>query len=245
MFLSSSFTCVSTVISILKLIRNNRIDVARTELELSLAKFPFSELLAELNLRLNTDSSPHILIDGIWFLNPYGGIARVWSSFFDFLAIPGFLKPNQLSVICRSTFNYPNSHINLIKGVCCDPLDFHQILELPSEINDIILACGASVFCSSWITFARNSKSFSQLALVHDCIPERYSSNVQLLLDVRRSWISNSDSYICVSSQTSSDLSSFTVFPINSFIGPTHLLQLSLIPATTQVSPLRMSGRSY
>ena len=67
LFSSSSFSCVSTVISILKLIRNNRIDDARFELESSLAKFPFSKLLAELSLRLNTDSSPHILVDGIWF----------------------------------------------------------------------------------------------------------------------------------------------------------------------------------
>ena len=178
-----------------------------------MAKFPFSKLLAELSLRLNTDSSPHILIDGIWFLNPFGGIARVWSSFFDFLSIPGILKPNQLSVICRSSFNFPSSHINFIKGVSCDPLDYHHILELSDEINDITLATGASVFCSSWTTFARNSKSFSQLALVHDCIPERYTSNVPLLHDVRRSWISNSDSFICVSSQTSSDLSLFHCVP--------------------------------
>ena len=87
-----------------------------------------------------------------------------------------------------------------------------HILGLSDEINDITLATGASVFCFL-DTFARNSKSFSQLALVHDCIPERYTSNVPLLQDVRRSWISNSDSFICVSSQTSSDLSLFHCVP--------------------------------
>lgn len=50
-----------------------------------------SLLLNELHLRFSRKSSPRILVDGLWFSRPIGGISRVWERILSTWRLPGLI----------------------------------------------------------------------------------------------------------------------------------------------------------
>ena len=182
-------------------------------LHYSLSEFPSCPLLLEIFYRLNQYDSPAILIDGVWFHTPFGGISRVWFQFFDFLSTPLFFTNHNIHFLVRGECTIPSHITNIIPFQYLDPLDFQSFESDSHQLSDLLHHYRFDVFCSSWITYANYSKLYSQIALVHDCIPELFFHSDSPVLPVRRKWIESSDLFVSVSRQTSLDLT--TLFSIN------------------------------
>ena len=65
----------------------------------------------------------------------------------------------------------------------------------------------ADVFCSSWISNCGSHRpACPELALVHDCLPERIRPNQPELMALRRRWWQMAAAHLAVSSATAADL---------------------------------------
>lgn len=209
MYLASSFTSTASVIKLLHLIRSGQFASARRTLYQSLLTFPDCPLLQEILFQLERINPLSILIDGIWFSSPYGGISRVWSQFFSFLESSVFIDINQFHFILRGDTKHPPHLRNLLHLPYLDPLNYEAFEDESIVIYDLMHKFSFDIFCSSWITYAAKSSRYVQLALVHDCIPERFPAYFSRVLTARRKWISSSDAFVCVSSRTTCDLIHF------------------------------------
>ena len=47
----------------------------------------------ELRLRLSGAPGPRLLLDGLWFSRPHGGITRVWEQILRCWLLPGLISP--------------------------------------------------------------------------------------------------------------------------------------------------------
>ena len=88
--LSSPSGLAESVLRVLAEWRTYGPDAARQILPLDQLDDP---LIKELDLRLSREPGPRLLVDGLWFSRPFGGITRVWdqilrcSSFLTFFMI--------------------------------------------------------------------------------------------------------------------------------------------------------------
>ena len=90
--------------------------------------FARGPLVDELSFRLNSDYSPTILIDGLWFTQRYGGISRVWSNILSTFCLPGFISPSHpIFLIKRENTSYSPPALKYFWGSCVDPLDINSI----------------------------------------------------------------------------------------------------------------------
>ena len=154
---------------------------------------------------------PEYWIDGIWLSRPYGGISRVWHQILSTLQIPGLLSREclLLSLDRGSNYDFP-SNIYLIKSRYCDPLDYDSLSKLSSENSNIASSISADLFSSTWITYHDNSSSVCpQLAVVHDCIPERFIPSESPLRLARDLLFSNTRHFLAVSRDSAQDIAQF------------------------------------
>lgn len=165
-------------------------------------------LLSELDLRLSSAPGPRLLVDGLWLSRPFGGITRVWRQILDTWLLPGLINPNApIALIDRNIHTTFTSLFPTLDGVDVDPLDPAQVSDCADENARLVSRWGATAFCSTWISSSSSSApACPELALVHDCIPERFSSRIPSLLPLRRRWWKFASTHVTVSSATAKDL---------------------------------------
>ena len=79
--------------------------------------------------------------------------------------------------------------------------------ELSEENSCLVQEWNADVFCSSWISNCGSHRpACSELALVHDCLPERIRPDQPELMALRRRWWQQAAAHLAVSSATAEDL---------------------------------------
>ena len=211
--MTASFPEASAAISVISAWRLNGTKAAMSALESVLSSLydrglPPGALLLELQARLDGRPGPRLLIDGLWFNRPYGGITRVWEQILSTWQLPGFLSDDApVGIINRG------SHLSLIdsfpsfKAKSINPLDPQAIASIADENGDFVRSWRADVFCSSWISSSGLlSPSCPELALVHDCLPERSKDRRSHLLKTRRRWLRGASAYLAVSAATADDL---------------------------------------
>lgn len=168
---------------------------------------PQGLLECELALRLSGAPGPRILLDGVWFSRPYGGITRVWEQILRTWQLPGMVA-NHAPV----TLIERNSHVALcdrfpaLDGSPVDPLDHQGVAALAPENAELARAWRADVFLSSWISACgETAPDCLELALVHDCLPERFGMPASLE-PLRRRWLNGARAHLAVSADTAGDL---------------------------------------
>ncbi len=165
-------------------------------------------LALELDHRLLGRPGPRVLVDGVWFSRPPGGISRVWEQILRCWALPGLLTQEApVCLIDRDSHLAATARMDSCEAPAVDPLDIEAVAALDSDNLRHAEAWGADVFLSSWIsTCARVGASvIPELAFVHDCMPER-STVPESLSRQRRRWLLGSAGQLAVSAATAQDL---------------------------------------
>ena len=175
-------------------------------------------LLLELQSRLERRRGPRLLIDGLWFCRPHGGITRVWEQILSTWQLPGLLSETApVAIINRDSRLALSASYPSFQGSTIDPLDYQSVLSIAAENQKFIEYWNADVFCSSWISSsAPSAPSCSELALVHDCLPERSKVSSSYLRKTRRRWLTGASAYLAVSAATADDLSQLLAPPVDS-----------------------------
>ena len=165
-------------------------------------------LLQELHHRLHRKPGPRLLIDGCWLSRPHGGVTRVWQQIFSTFRLPGLINAEApVALINRNCQLSPTSSLSLLEGQEVDPLDPQALAELSEENSCLVQEWKADVFCSSWISNCGSHRpACSELALVHDCLPERIRPDQPELMALRRRWWKQAAAHLAVSSATAEDL---------------------------------------
>ncbi|MDA0714899.1 MAG: glycosyltransferase [Bacteroidetes bacterium] len=206
----------------------------------SIDQDPGHPLVRELDFRLNQRPGPRLLIDGIWFSRPYGGITRVWEQILSTFALDGFLSDEApVSYLDRDTRLAICTSLDPILSPPLDPFDYPSLQAAAITNAELAEACRADVFISSWITFCpRACHSPNQIALVHDCIPERSLSAHPELVRLRRQWMDSSAGRLCVSRNTLNDVARFHPRP--------NSMEYWCHPSPTlSIQPPVLPGQSY
>ena len=166
-------------------------------------------LVDELRLRLAQSSGPRLLVDGLWLTRAQGGISRVWSQILRSWRLPGLLSSSApLALIDRNSHTALVDGFELLDGSEVDPLDWQSLSACSSENRDHATSWQADVFLSSWITASSPPGTASccpELALVHDCMPERSQTSPEQLLQ-RRRWLQGAKAWLAVSAASASDV---------------------------------------
>ena len=167
-------------------------------------------LLYELSCRLNGLPGPHLLVDGLWFSRPYGGITRVWNQILGAWLLPGLNSPlAPITLIDRDSSLSITRKFPTVKAQYFDPLDCSQVSLSSEENTSLIRDLNVDAFCSSWISSSSTSSPVcAEVALFHDCLPERYQPRDPALLPLRHRWWSGASAYLAVSADTAEDLTS-------------------------------------
>ena len=165
-------------------------------------------LLQELYLRLRSEPGPRLLIDGCWLCRPYGGITRVWQQIFSTWQLPGLINAEApVALIDRNSRLSRNCCFAFFEGAEADPLDPEEVAALADENSCFVQEWKADVFCSSWISNSGfHRPACAELALVHDCLPERIRPDQTELMALRRRWWQQAAVHLAVSSATAEDL---------------------------------------
>ena len=201
----------STIVSsVLYIWRRDGFDSARSSFNHLTQDLPINQsspLLNELKLRLSGASGPKILIDGLWFSRPIGGISRVWEQILSTWRLPSLIyNCAPVCLIERDSHIALSSYFPSFLGSSVDPLDPLAVKALANENFDFARNWQANVFISSWVSFCGSPGAYcSELALVHDCLPERYSVP-EPLSSLRSTWLKRASSFLAVSADTASDL---------------------------------------
>lgn len=166
-------------------------------------------LQRELILRTHQRPGPRILIDGVWFSRAFGGVTRVWEQILHAWKLPGLITPaSPVCLIERGSCLAATDSIEYLDGASVDPLFYDHYASLDHENSRLAHEWSADVFISSWLTTASSRpRSCSQIALVHDCLPERAHASGNLA-DLRRSWLQDAQAHIAVSLDTALDVDS-------------------------------------
>lgn len=181
-------------------------DAARSQLHGLPPPATRGPLLKELQLRLDGAEGPRLLVDGLWFCRPHGGITRVWEQVLDCWRLPGLLSPSApLLIIDRDSHMAITSAFDSVEGAVVDPLDTAAVVCLDHDNGQLASSWGADAFLSSWISTCA-PQICPALALVHDCIPERAQHLSPLLAEQRRRWLLQARGYLAVSAATAADL---------------------------------------
>ena len=164
-------------------------------------------LMRELQHRLAGESGPRLLLDGLWFCRPAGGITRVWDQILRCWQLPGlFSDQAPLLVLDRNSCLARSASFPSLEATAVDPLDWPAVAALAEENAAIARDWGANVFLSSWITTAGSAQpACPELAFVHDCMPER-SQCPDALRGLRRRWLNGASRHLAVSADTAEDL---------------------------------------
>ena len=186
--------------------------------ELGVKGIPPGSLLRELQARLEGGRGPRLLIDGVWFSRPHGGITRVWEQILGTWQLPGLIsEAAPIALIDR------DSHISLTASFLTlaasrvDPLDPQAVADIAEENGRLVRQWDADVFCSTWISSTgASASSCPELALVHDCLPERSHDRESDLCMTRRRWLSGASAHLAVSAATADDLAQLLSRPIDS-----------------------------
>ena len=165
-------------------------------------------LLQELYHRLHRDPGPRLLIDGCWFGRSHGGVTRVWQQIFSTWQLPGLINDEApVALIDRKSQLNLSCSLPSLQGQQVDPLDPQAVSELSAENCCLVQEWKADVFCSSWISNSgSNCPTCSEIALVHDCFPERIRPDQAALIALRRRWWKKATVHLAVSSATAEDL---------------------------------------
>ena len=232
---SSSFVDDQAASLVLQAWRLNGRDFAEELLADVLVASPeIGVLLGELRSRLDNEPGPRLLIDGLWFTRAHGGISRVWQQILSTWQLPGLISPEApVALIDRDSHLSLNAAFPCLEGSLVDPLDPQAVSELCSENACIAHNWRADVFCSSWISSTGTvTPACSELALVHDCMPERSSALPSGLRNQRRCWLKGARRFLTVSSDTANDLNQL----LPSSVGTTewcHLAPASVFAETS------------
>jgi hypothetical protein len=167
-------------------------------------------LALELDHRLQGLPGPRLLVDGVWFSRPPGGISRVWEQILQCWALPELLTPQApVCLIDRDSHLAATEPFDSLEAAAVDPLDITAVAALASDNLSHAQTWKATVFLSSWIsTCARpqeRAAAVPDLAFVHDCLPERSSVPAELAQQ-RRRWLLGSTAQLAVSAATAQDL---------------------------------------
>lgn len=166
-------------------------------------------LLQELQLRLSGAPGPRLLVDGIWLTRPRGGIARVWEQILRCWRLPGMVQPQApVALIDRNSHSALVDGLETLDGSEADPLDWPALAELAPENGELATRWRADVFLSSWITTTAPPGQRGvcpELALVHDCMPERSQTDPQQRLQ-RRRWLQGAAGWLAVSAASANDV---------------------------------------
>ena len=165
----------------------------------------------EIYARLNQHPGPRVLVDGIWFSRPHGGISRVWEQILSTWRLDGFLSDSApIGCLDRDTHLASCNFLELIDAPRLDPLNPVDIIESLDGNAKLSKNWFCDVFISSWITTcSMPGYRCRELALVHDCIPERSIDPDPALLRARSLWLSNCSLHLAVSASTAADLQHF------------------------------------
>ena len=205
---SSSFCDWAAAARILSVWRKSGMNAAESTLSDEIQIQPSGSLLQELQYRLHCEPGPRLLIDGCWFSRPHGGITRVWRQIFSTWQLPGLINAEApVALIDRnSQFSFTSS-LPSLEGQKVDPLDPQAVAGLSEENRSLVREWNADVFCSSWISnCGLHRPACPELALVHDCLPERIRPDQPELMALRRRWWRYAAAHLAVSSATAEDL---------------------------------------
>ena len=171
---------------------------------------PVQPLLEELHLRLVGAPGPRVLIDGLWFSRPHGGITRVWEQILNCWLLPGLISSKApIALIERNSHLAITGKFENIHGSLVDPLDIGAVAKTADENAEQASDWGASVFISSWLSIcAQDVYKCPELHLVHDCLPERLSKDPALLAQ-RRRCSQGASELLAVSKDSAQDLEVF------------------------------------
>lgn len=174
-------------------------------------------LLQELLSRLRGEPAPRLLVDGVWLSRVSGGITRVWEQIFGTWSLPGLLpEPASLRVIDREATSALLSRFPVIERPALDPLDLEGVEATANANAALAVELGADVFLSTWISVCGAQRpACTELALVHDCMPERSRPQAPLLR-MRRRWLLGAGAHLAVSAATASDLEGLLQRPAGS-----------------------------
>ena len=164
-------------------------------------------LIQELALRLNQAPAPRLLVDGVWLSRATGGVTRVWDLILRTWQLPGLFGSNApLLIIDRQSCLSRMATFPVYESSGIDPLDPQALAGIAPENSRIVSDWGANVFLSSWIsTSDEHAPSCAEVALVHDCMPERSCIHPALKL-LRRRWLKGASAHLAVSAATAMDL---------------------------------------
>lgn len=176
---------------------------------------PLKPLEQELELRLAGAPGPRLLLDGLWFCRPLGGIGRVWQQVLGCWSLPGLITPQApLCLIDRDSHLALTSRFELIAAAHADPLDWGAVAAATTANAELARRWQAEVFVSSWISSCGDQPQAAvpELALVHDCIPER-SQVPDELTHLRRRWLLGAKAQLAVSAATANDIEQLRQLP--------------------------------
>jgi len=169
-------------------------------------------LLRELDLRLRKAPGPRLLVDGVWFSRPMGGITRVWEQILGCWALPGLVSDSApVCILDRDSRLARVQSFETLSAEYYNPLDWSQFPFLASDNAKHVMSWGADVFLSSWISTCGESDQVTvpELVLVHDCIPERATLIHAEHKACRKLWLQRASALVAVSADTAHDLHGF------------------------------------
>ena len=174
-------------------------------------------LLEELMRRLRGEPAPHLLVDALWLQRPTGGITRVWEQILTTWSLPGLVSAAApITLIDREGRSALLSRFALVEQPPLDPLDVDSVAGCSDANGRLATELGAQVFLSSWITVCGEGQPVCpELALVHDCMPER-SQTPEPLRRQRRRWLTGASAHLAVSAATATDLEGLLQRPLGS-----------------------------
>ena len=167
-----------------------------------------SPLLREMQARLNGERGPRLLVDGLWFSRSHGGITRVWEQILSTWQLPGLIgEASPVAIIERDSHLSLTSAFPSLQAESVDPLDPDAVAAQADNNSQLVRRWHADVFCSSWISSSGSAAAACpEVALVHDCLPERFRPNQPALMALRRRWWHGAAAHLAVSAVTAADL---------------------------------------
>jgi hypothetical protein len=162
----------------------------------------------ELEQRLIQVPGPRLLVDGVWFCRPPGGITRVWEQILQCWTLPGLITAQApVRLIDRNSHLALTDRFDSVAAETVDPLDSAAVAALAADNLTHAQAWGATVFLSSWISSCARlpGQAVPELSLVHDCLPERSQMPAELS-HLRRRWLLGAARQVAVSAATAEDL---------------------------------------
>ena len=184
-------------------------DAAHQLLQDHLAEQRSGPLVEELRLRLAQSPGPRLLVDGLWFARPRGGIARVWEQILRCWHLPGLITTQApLALIDRNSHTALSHGFETLYSSEANPLDWKSLTEHSCENGKFVKQWQADVFLSSWITATAPPDQppvCQELALVHDCMPERSQAD-PLQMRHRRRWLQGARGWLAVSAASAADV---------------------------------------